>query len=94
MQVSYATAVQGTLAGDTDVGDGLKLQAQLAARLADKLRERGQTVRDLRKFLQHVDKLRIGVITKGEFHTVLFNGIHYDLVELTQQQLRLLGLLP
>ena len=63
--------------GDSTVDDdGLKLQVQLAGRLADKLRERGQTVRDVCKFMQHVDKLRgvrlpLDVVTKAEFHTVL-----------------------
>ena len=32
--------------------------------------------------------------TVGEIHTLLFNGGHYDLVKLTQEQLVMLGLLP
>ena len=32
--------------------------------------------------------------TTGHIHTLLFNGSHYDLVILTQEQMLLLGLLP
>ena len=56
--------------------DALKLQVQLAGNLAEKLRERGQTVHDVSKFMQHIDKqravrLHLDVVTKAEFHTVL-----------------------
>ena len=32
--------------------------------------------------------------TRGRIHTLLFNGTHYDLVELMQDQLVTLGLVP
>ena len=32
--------------------------------------------------------------TVGEIHPLLFNGGHYDLVKLAQEQLVMLGLLP
>ena len=32
--------------------------------------------------------------TVGEIHTLIFNGCHYDMVKLAQEQLVMLGLLP